>query len=110
MKKKFKKYLLFDIICIFLFAIFLLVSLFISFPRLFIIVVLVIYFALSIFRIIMIYYVGTASVLVHNACKPTSPVKVSDKALKNVDAHALKQDFVPKREIAHFDIFKDTAK
>ena len=49
------------------------------------------------------------SVLVHNECKPTSPAKLNNNALKNVDAHALKADFVGKNNVAKWDIFKDTA-
>ena len=54
------------------------------------------------------YYVGNSSILVHNTCRPTSPVKVKDSALKGVDVHAFKQDFVG-NNVAHWDVYKDTA-
>ena len=54
------------------------------------------------------YFVGCAGILVHNACRPSSPVKVSDKALKGVDAHAFKREFVG-ANISSWDVFKDTA-
>ncbi|MEE1328621.1 MAG: polymorphic toxin-type HINT domain-containing protein, partial [Oscillospiraceae bacterium] len=54
------------------------------------------------------YFVTNAGVLVHNTCKPTSPVKLKDNALKGVDAHTFKAEFVGKN-VAHWDIFKDTA-
>ena len=53
------------------------------------------------------YYVSIDEILVHNVCKPTSPVKVNDNALKKVDVHAIKHEFVKK--ISRYDIFKDTA-
>lgn len=54
------------------------------------------------------YYVGDSAVLVHNVCKPTSPVKVSENALKKIDMHAFKQEFV-KKNVSRWDVFKDTA-
>lgn len=54
------------------------------------------------------YYVGDSAVLVHNVCKPTSPVKVSENALKKIDVHAFKQEFV-KKNVSRWDVFKDTA-
>ena len=54
------------------------------------------------------YYVA-GGVLVHNACnKPDSPVKVKDNALKGVDVHAFKEEFV-RKNVAHWDVYKDTA-
>ena len=54
------------------------------------------------------YYVGDTRVLVHNKCKPDSPVKVDPKTLKDVDVHAFKGEFV-RKNVAHWDVFKDTA-
>lgn len=54
------------------------------------------------------YYVSELGVLVHNMCRPDSPVKVSNNALKNVDVHDFKAEFV-KGDVAHWDVFKDTA-
>lgn len=54
------------------------------------------------------YYVGANSVLVHNMCRPQSPVKLKENALKGVDAHAFKRDFVGSN-VARWDIYKDTA-
>ena len=54
------------------------------------------------------YYVGRNSVLVHNDCKPDSPVKVSEKSLKGVDVHAFKKEFVG-NSVARWDIYKDKA-
>lgn len=54
------------------------------------------------------YFVGDSSILVHNVCKPTSPVKVSDNVLKKIDVHVFKEEFVSKN-VAHWDVFKDTA-
>ena len=55
------------------------------------------------------YYVGNSSILVHNDCRPTSPVKVSNNILQKIDVHAFKQDIVGKKAIARWDVFKDTA-
>lgn len=54
------------------------------------------------------YYVGENSVLVHNRCRPDSPVRLSNNALKKVDVHAFKNDFV-QNDIALWDVFKDTS-
>ena len=53
------------------------------------------------------YYVSDSAILVHNACKPTSPVKVSDSALKGVDVHSFKGEFVG--NVSRWDVYKDTA-
>ena len=53
------------------------------------------------------YYVTNMGILVHNNCKPTSPVKVKDRFLKDIDVHAFKQEFVG--DVARWDVFKDTA-
>lgn len=54
------------------------------------------------------YYVGFQSVLVHNTCKPTSPVKLNNSAIKGIDMHGFKYDFVGS-DYAKWDVFKDTA-
>ena len=54
------------------------------------------------------YYVSDTHVLVHNVCKPDSPVKLNDSALKKIDVHAFKKDFV-KKNVSRWDVFKDTA-
>ena len=54
------------------------------------------------------YYVSNKAVLVHNFCKPDSPVKVSQNALKKIDVHAFKKEFV-KNNVSRWDVFKDTA-
>ena len=54
------------------------------------------------------YYVSESAVLVHNECKPNSPVKVNQNALKKIDVHAFKKEFV-KNNVSRWDVFKDTA-
>ena len=54
------------------------------------------------------YYVGKISILVHNTCRPSSPVKVSDRALKGIDIHTFKKDYVG-TNVSAWDVFKDTA-
>ena len=57
------------------------------------------------------YYVGDSGVLVHNMCsiKPISPKKINTGRLKGVDVHQFKSEFIGDNDMAHFDIFKDTA-
>ena len=54
------------------------------------------------------YFVGENSLLVHNRCKPISPVKVNKNVLTNVDVHAFKEEFVS-QNISRWDVYKDTA-
>ena len=53
------------------------------------------------------YYVGQDSIFVHNACKPSSPVKLSKSTLKGVDVHAFKYEYI--KDIARWDVYKDTS-
>ena len=61
------------------------------------------------------YFVSGCAVLVHNKCGngPTSPNKVNDNALKDVDVHGFKDDILKsnqiKESISHYNIYKDTA-
>ena len=59
------------------------------------------------------YYVSDNGVLVHNACKPASPKKVSADYIRqnNIDAHAFKNKAggIPKNMISRHDIYRDTA-
>ena len=56
------------------------------------------------------YFVGTSCVLVHNMCaqNPKSPKKLSDNALKKVDVHAFKEDYVG-RQVSRYDVYNDTS-
>jgi len=54
------------------------------------------------------YYVTDSKVLVHNTCKPESPVKLSKSEIKKFDAELYKEGYVDKMG-SRFDIFKDTA-
>ncbi|MBR1811010.1 MAG: hypothetical protein IJ766_05085, partial [Clostridia bacterium] len=54
------------------------------------------------------YFVAETGILVHNDCRPKSPVKVNENALKNVDVHQLKKD-MQVNPISRWDLFKDTA-
>ena len=54
------------------------------------------------------YYVTQTDVLVHNACRPTSPKKLTKSEIKRFNAEQYKENYVGKKG-SRFDIFKDTA-
>ena len=54
------------------------------------------------------YYVTESEILVHNKCKPVSPVKLSKNEIKKIDAENYKRIYIGNKG-SRFDIFKDTA-